>query len=146
MNEIKINEMNNQLPNWDLSEIYKDIKDPNIAKDIKEIKALSDDFLTKWKGKIDKLAASDFVNCIEKYQAINEAIYQAMKSDRKVVCFGLGVTDPRRVFYSTEKLVEKFGNERVFDIPTSENALTGVGIGLANLGSKVIYLTLPCLV
>ncbi len=71
-------------------------------------------------------------------QAINEAIYQAMKSDRKVVCFGLGVTDPRRVFYSTEKLVEKFGNERVFDIPTSENALTGVGIGLANLGSKVI--------
>ena len=53
MNEIKINEMNNQLPNWDLSEIYKDIKDPNIAKDIKEIKALSDDFLTKWKGKID---------------------------------------------------------------------------------------------
>ena len=52
MNEIKINEMNYQLPNWDLSEIYKDIKDPNIAKDIKEIKALSDDFLTKWKGKI----------------------------------------------------------------------------------------------
>ncbi|OUU50859.1 MAG: hypothetical protein CBC25_07070 [Pelagibacteraceae bacterium TMED65] len=71
-------------------------------------------------------------------QAINEAIYQAMKSDRKVVCFGLGVTDPRRVFYSTERLVEKFGNERVFDIPTSENALTGVAIGLANLGSKVI--------
>lgn len=71
-------------------------------------------------------------------QAINEAIYQAMKSDRKVICFGLGVTDPRRVFYSTEGLVEKFGNERVFDIPTSENALTGVAIGLANLGSKVI--------
>ncbi len=71
-------------------------------------------------------------------QAINEAIYQAMKSDRKVICFGLGVTDPRRVFYSTEGLVERFGNERVFDIPTSENALTGVAIGLANLGSKVI--------
>ena len=71
-------------------------------------------------------------------QAINEAIYQAMESDKNVVCYGLGVTDPRRVFYSTERLVEKFGNERVFDIPTSENALTGVAIGLANLGSKVI--------
>lgn len=71
-------------------------------------------------------------------QAINEAIYQAMKSDKKIVCYGLGVTDPRRVFYSTERLVEEFGNDRVFDIPTSENALTGVAIGLANLGSKVI--------
>ncbi len=71
-------------------------------------------------------------------EAINEAIYQAMENDKKIVCYGLGVTDPRRVFYSTEKLVEKFGNERVFDIPTSENALTGVAIGLANLGSKVI--------
>ena len=27
-------------------------------------------------------------------QAINEAIYQAMKSDKKIVCYGLGVTDP----------------------------------------------------
>jgi len=71
-------------------------------------------------------------------QAINEAIYQAMDSDKKIVCYGLGVTDPRRVFYTTEKLVEKFGKDRVFDIPTSENALTGVAIGLANLGSKVI--------
>ena len=41
-------------------------------------------------------------------QAINEAIYQAMKSDKKIVCYGLGVTDPRRVFYSTERLVEEF--------------------------------------
>ena len=38
-------------------------------------------------------------------QAINEAIYQAMDSDKKIVCYGLGVTDPRRVFYTTEKLV-----------------------------------------
>ena len=41
------------------------------------------------------------------------------------------MTDPRRVFYSTERLVEKFGNERVFDVPTSENCLTGIGLGLS---------------
>ena len=72
-------------------------------------------------------------------KAINEAIFQSMSSDKKVICYGLGVTDPRRVFYTTEDLLEKFGNERVFDIPTSENAMTGIGIGLANLGSKVIF-------
>ena len=51
MNEIKINEINNQLPIWNLSEIYKDIKDPNIGKDIKEISKLSKEFLKKWKGR-----------------------------------------------------------------------------------------------
>ena len=72
-------------------------------------------------------------------KAINEAIFQSMSQDKNVVCYGLGVTDPRRVFYTTEGLVEKFGNKRVFDVPTSENALTGIGIGLANMGSKVIF-------
>ncbi len=72
-------------------------------------------------------------------QAINEAIYQSMKTDKSIICYGLGVTDPRRVFYSTENLVEAFGKERVFDTPTSENALTGIAVGLANLGSKVIF-------
>ena len=56
-------------------------------------------------------------------------IYQSMNFDKKVICYGLGATDPRRVFYSTENLVEKFGKNRVFDIPTSENAMTGVAIG-----------------
>jgi oligoendopeptidase F len=64
MNEIKINEMNNQLPNWDLSEIYEDIKDPNIEKDIKEINASSYYLLTKCKGKINKLGATYFLICI----------------------------------------------------------------------------------
>ena len=72
-------------------------------------------------------------------ESINEALYQAMHKDNKIICYGLGVTDPRRVFNSTKKLVEKFGEERVFDIPTCENALTGVAIGLANMGSKVIF-------
>ena len=76
MNEIKINEINNQLPIWNLSEIYKDIKDPNIEKDIIELKILSDEFLTKWKGKIKGLGASNFVNCIEQYQVINETIFK----------------------------------------------------------------------
>ena len=35
MNEMHINKMNNELPIWDLSEIYKNIKDPKINKDIK---------------------------------------------------------------------------------------------------------------
>ena len=99
MNEIKINEMNNQLPNWDLSEIYKDIKDPNITKDIKEIRSLSYNFLTNWKGKLNKLSASDFVNCIEKYQSINEAIYKIGTHSNLI--FATNMEDPEITRYNS---------------------------------------------
>ena len=67
-------------------------------------------------------------------QAVNEAIQIAMSSDERVICYGLGVTDPKGVFGTTSGLVEKFGQKRVFDVPTSENAFTGVGIGASMTG------------
>ena len=72
--------------------------------------------------------------------AINSALHQSMNKDKKVISFGLGINDPKRIFNSTKGLVEKFGIERVFDIPTSENALMGVSIGLAMSGMKPIYM------
>jgi pyruvate dehydrogenase E1 component beta subunit len=62
--------------------------------------------------------------------AINEAITVAMKKDKKLLCFGLGTTDPKGIFSTTLNLEKKFGSGRVFDVPASENALTGVSIGL----------------
>ena len=99
MNQIKMNEINNQLPTWNLSEIYKDIKDPNIQKDIKEIRKLSNDFIAKWKGKITKLSASDFVNCVEKYQAINEAIYKL--GTHSSLIFATNMEDPEISRYNS---------------------------------------------
>ena len=66
-------------------------------------------------------------------QAINEALSIAMKESDKVITYGLGVPDPKGVFSTTLGLQEKFGPERVFDTPTSENAMTGIGIGAAEL-------------
>ena len=99
MNEIKINEINNQLPIWNLSEIYKDIKDPNIGKDIKEISKLSNEFLKKWKGRIKELSATDFVNCIEKYQAINESIYKI--GTHSSLIFATNMEDPEISRYNS---------------------------------------------
>jgi pyruvate dehydrogenase E1 component beta subunit len=67
-------------------------------------------------------------------QAINDALTVAMEQDASVVCYGLGVTDPKRIFGTTNGLLEKFGNDRVFDMPTSENAMTGIGVGAALYG------------
>ena len=52
--------------------------------------------------------------------AINEALDLAMRQDKSVICYGLGVDDPKGVFGTTIGLKEKFGNERVFDMPTAE--------------------------
>ncbi len=70
--------------------------------------------------------------------AINDAIRLAMAEDPKVLCYGLGVTDPKNVFGTTANLESEFGGDRVFDIPCSENAITGVAVGAALRGYRSI--------
>jgi len=69
---------------------------------------------------------------------INAAQRQAMCDDPTMLSFGLGIDDPAGIFGTTKGLVDEFGNDRVFDMPTSENAMTGVGIGAAIAGSRVL--------
>lgn len=70
--------------------------------------------------------------------AINDALHTAMALDPFVICYGLGVTDPKAVFGTTVDLEKRFGRDRVFDMPTSENAMTGVAIGAALNGIKPV--------
>lgn len=70
--------------------------------------------------------------------AINDALSVAMSSDSNVICYGLGVDDPKGVFGTTSGLQQKFGSDRVFDMPTSENAMTGIGIGAALYGMRPV--------
>ena len=69
-------EINYNLPVWDLTEIYTDIKDPKIKTDLKKIRDLSDKFVKKWKGRIKDLNPSDFLSCIETYQKICESLHK----------------------------------------------------------------------
>jgi pyruvate dehydrogenase E1 component beta subunit len=71
-------------------------------------------------------------------EAINEALAYCLKKNKNTLCYGLGVGDPKEIFNTTKNLQKKFGSQRVFDIPTSENALTGVAIGAAINGCNVI--------
>jgi len=71
-------------------------------------------------------------------EAIKEALEISMTDDDSVICYGLGVDDPKGIFGTTLGLQEKFGEDRVFDMPTAENAMTGVGIGAAIYGLKPV--------
>jgi pyruvate dehydrogenase E1 component beta subunit len=71
-------------------------------------------------------------------QAVNEATDLCMAADRRVYLMGLGVPDVKGVFGTTSGLQQKYGSERVLDMPTSENGMTGVAIGSACVGARPI--------
>lgn len=73
-------------------------------------------------------------------EAINEALHQEMKRDDSIFVYGIGVPDHKKVFGSTKGLVEKFGIERCFDTPLSEDTMTGFGLGAALNGMRPIHI------
>jgi len=72
-------------------------------------------------------------------EAVREATDQAMEHDPSVIVFGMGVDDPKAILGTTQGLAEKYGPERVFDTPLSEDAMTGVAIGAALAGLRPIH-------
>jgi len=75
---------------------------------------------------------------IKYFEAINEGISVAMERDENVYLMGLGVPDPTGVFGTTKGLREIYGEERVRDMPISENGMTGIALGSALVGKRPI--------
>ena len=72
-------------------------------------------------------------------EAINKALHDSMSSSQEVFCFGLGIDDPMRIFGTTKGLKEAFP-ERIFDTPTAENGMTGIGVGAAIAGMRPVMM------
>lgn len=73
-------------------------------------------------------------------EAIREALDLALANDPSVLVIGEGVPDPKAIFTSTAGLQQKYGSQRVFDMPLSENGLTGVCIGAAISGMRPVMI------
>ncbi len=71
--------------------------------------------------------------------AILEATNQEMARDPAVLVFGLDVDDPKAIQGTTRGLLAKYGAERVFGTPLSEDAMTGAAIGMALAGLRPIH-------
>jgi pyruvate/2-oxoglutarate/acetoin dehydrogenase E1 component len=72
-------------------------------------------------------------------EAIREALDQEMACDDSVILFGLDVDDPKAIQGTTRGLAEKYGAERVFGTPLSEDAMTGAAIGMALAGLRPVH-------
>lgn len=71
-------------------------------------------------------------------QAINEALDLSLGKNPKVLLIGEGVPDPKGIFGTTKGLQSKYGQLRVFDMPVSENGLTGICIGASISGYRPV--------
>lgn len=71
-------------------------------------------------------------------KAIQETLDHYLECDPSVYVMGLGVPDPKGIFGTTLGLQEKHGVDRVMDMPTSENGMTGIAVGSALCGMKPI--------
>jgi pyruvate dehydrogenase E1 component beta subunit len=73
-------------------------------------------------------------------EALHEALSLALELDPKVLVLGQGVNDPKGMFGITTGLHEKFGKDRVFDTPLSEEGMTGICTGASMNGLRPVYM------
>jgi len=72
------------------------------------------------------------------FEAIREATAECMAADQNVYVIGLGVPGPGAIFDTTSGLTKQFGEDRVLDMPASENAMTNIALGAFTAGMRPI--------
>ena len=98
------------LPKWDLTEIYLNANDPKIDNDILEIKNSISKFVKKWRGKINLLSGKEIANCLNQYEKINEKAglisthsslsFASNMQDSKISQYNAKVSDKISEFFS----------------------------------------------
>ncbi len=71
-------------------------------------------------------------------KALNEALDEALAEDEDVIVYGCDVGRWGGIFNITTGLQAKYGADRVFDSPISENVLVGAGVGAAVGGLRPV--------
>ena len=66
--------------------------------------------------------------------AIRETLLDEMARDERVVLLGEDVGRNGGVFRATDGALERFGPQRVFDMPISESTIVGASVGLSIAG------------
>ena len=71
-------------------------------------------------------------------KAINQALEEELRRNEDVILYGQDVAEWGGIFKVTDGLFEKFGPDRVFNSPISENVMVGAGVGAAMMGLRPV--------
>src|SRR5947209_20399223 len=69
-------------------------------------------------------------------QAVNEALAEELRRDPTVFLIGEDVAEAGHPFKVLSGLVDEFAPERAIDSPTSDAAISGLGLGAAITGMR----------
>ena len=92
------------------------------------------------KNEFDNTLGREGLRGLSYRAALLEAQTQLLETDKSVFLLGEGIDDPGGVFGTTSGLAEKFGPDRVLDVPIAENGLTGIAAGAAICGMHPIFI------
>ena len=71
-------------------------------------------------------------------EALNQSLSLELQRDQRVVLLGQDIGVNGGVFRVTERLQQRFGEQRVFDTPLSESAIIGSTVGMAVYGLRPV--------
>jgi pyruvate/2-oxoglutarate/acetoin dehydrogenase E1 component len=70
--------------------------------------------------------------------AIREGLHEALARDPRVFLFSQGVNDPSAMWGTMKGVVERFGQDRVMEMPVAESGAIGTAIGAAMNGQRPV--------
>src|SRR3546814_20049208 len=71
-------------------------------------------------------------------EAIREGLSEVGRKDPSVLLFAEGIAAPSSIYGTTRTLAHVYGNERLLEMPITENGLTGIALGAALLGRRTV--------
>jgi len=71
-------------------------------------------------------------------EAIREALMEEMERDPTVFILGESVAERGGVYQVTKGILDRFGRDRIIEMPISESGFVGAGVGAALLGTRPV--------
>lgn len=78
------------------------------------------------------------MNNLKIVEALNQALDQNMEQNDKIILLGEDIGYLGGVFRVTKDLIQKYGNQRVFETPLTEQGIIGTALGLSVNGFKPV--------
>ena len=101
-------EAKNDLPKWDLSDLYSSIKDSAIKSDVKTIAELVKLFNKNYYKKVNKLNSLELFYAISEYENICEKIAKISTFSYLVYASDLSNSDNVSFFQNSSEILSKF--------------------------------------
>jgi len=71
-------------------------------------------------------------------EAIREGIEESFAKDENTFLFAQGVSDPSSMWGTLKGIDNRFGEDRVIEMPIAENGAVGIAVGAAIAGQRPI--------